>query len=324
MPELPDVTIYCERLQALLGGRTLERLRILGPAVLKSVEPSPADIAGRTVTGFERLGKRVVWAFEGDVFVVVHLMVAGRFHWKKAGATPPRKTGHASFDFEHGSMHLTEQGTKKRARIWLVHGREGLAEHDPGGVEPLECSLDQFAEALQCENHTLKRSLTAPHLFSGIGNAYSDEILHAARLSPVQLTKNLDDDEIARLHDATRATLTTWTERLRNETGDGFPEKVTAFRPEMAVHGRFGEPCPDCGAKVQRIVRAENEVNYCAGCQTGGRLLADRALSQLLKKDWPKTLEEWEARRSGDGAAPIESTAPKKRRARKKSAAKKP
>lgn len=297
MPELPDVTVYCERLHALLGGHRLERLRILGPAILKSVDPPPAACEGLEVLGFERLGKRVVWAFEGDLFVVVHLMVAGRFHWKKRGATPPRKTGHASFDFEHGSMHLTEQGTKKRARLHVVRGRAGLAEHDPAGVEPLECSLEEFAEALRCENHTLKRSLTAPYLFSGIGNAYSDEILHAARLSPVQLSRNLGDDDIERLYAATRKTLTEWTERLRTETADGFPEKVTAFRPEMAVHGRFGEPCPDCGAKVQRIVRAENEVNYCANCQTGGKLLADRALSKLLKSDWPKTLEEWEARR---------------------------
>ncbi len=297
MPELPDVTLYVERLQALLGGRPLERLRILSPSVLKTVEPGVDAFAGRSVVGFSRLGKRVVWELEGELFVVVHLMIAGRFHWKKAGATPPRKTGHASFDFEHGSMHLTEQGTKKRARIHLVEGRAGLAEHDPGGVEPLDCSFDEFGEALRCENHTLKRSLTAPHLFSGIGNAYSDEILHAARLSPVQLTKNLDDETIARLYDATRDTLRAWTERLRADVGDGFPEKVTAFRPEMAVHGRFGETCPVCGQKVQRIVRAENEVNYCPTCQTGGKLLADRALSRLLKQDWPKTVEEWEARR---------------------------
>jgi formamidopyrimidine-DNA glycosylase len=297
MPELPDVTVYVERLNALLAGRTLERLRILGPAVLKTVEPKPADCGGRIVVGFSRLGKRVVFELEGDLFVVVHLMVAGRFHWKKAGATPPRKTGHASFDFAHGSMHLTEQGTKKRARIHLVAGRAGLADHDPGGVEPLECTLADFAAALRRESHTLKRSLTAPHLVSGIGNAYSDEILHAARLSPVQLTKNLDDAAIERLFAATRDTLTAWTERLRQDVGDGFPEKVTAFRPEMAVHGRFGEPCPVCGTKVQRIVRAENEVNYCPTCQTGGKLLADRALSRLLKQDWPKTLEEWEARK---------------------------
>ncbi len=297
MPELPDVTVYVERLTALLGQRTLERLRILSPSVLKTVEPKPDACAGRAVVGFSRLGKRVVFELEGDLFVVVHLMIAGRFHWKKAGATPPRKTGHASFDFEHGSMHLTEQGTKKRARIHLVAGREGLAEHDPGGVEPLECTVEAFAASLRSENHTLKRSLTAPHLFSGIGNAYSDEILHAARLSPVQLTKNLDDETIARLFEATRDTLTTWTARLREEVGDGFPEKVTAFRPEMAVHGRFGQLCPDCGTKVQRIVRAENEVNYCPACQTGGKLLADRALSRLLKQDWPKTVEEWEARR---------------------------
>jgi len=297
VPELPDVTLYIERLTALLGGRPLEQLRILSPSVLKTVEPQAAELAGRTVVGFSRLGKRVVFELEGELFVVVHLMIAGRFHWKKRGATPPRKTGHASFDFEHGSMHLTEQGTKKRARIHLVSGRDGLAAHDPGGVEPLECTLDEFTEALRCENHTLKRSLTAPHLISGVGNAYSDEILHAARLSPVQLTKNLDDATIQRLFEATRATLTTWTERLREEVGDRFPEKVTAFRPEMAVHGRFGEPCPDCGGKVQRIVRAANEVNYCPGCQTGGKLLADRALSRLLKQDWPKTVEEWEARR---------------------------
>jgi len=301
MPELPDVTVYCERLEALLGGRTLERLRILSPSILKSVDPTPADCAGRVVTGFERLGKRIVWGLGDDLFVVVHLMVAGRFHWKKPGSTPPRKTGHAVFDFAHGAMHLTEQGTKKRAGLHVVRGRAALALHDPGGVEPLECSLAEFAEALRRESHTLKRALTAPHLVSGIGNAYSDEILHAARLSPVQLTRNLSDDDVERLFAATRATLDTFTGRLRAEAGDGFPERVTAFRPDMAVHGRFGKPCPACGAPVQRIVRAENEVNYCAGCQTGGRLLADRALSKLLRQDWPKTLEEWEARRTGEG-----------------------
>jgi len=303
MPELPDVTVYCERLQALLGGRTLERLRILGPSVLKTVDPKPGDCAGLEVKGFERLGKRIVWVLEEDLFVVVHLMVAGRFHWKKPGSTPPRKTGHAVFDFAHGAMHLTEQGTKKRARLHVVRGREALALHDPGGVERLECTASEFAHALRRENHTLKRSLTAPHLVSGIGNAYSDEILHAARLSPVQLTQNLSDAEVERLFVATRGILDTFTRRLRAEVADGFPEKVTAFRPDMAVHGRFGQPCPDCGARVQRIVRAENEVNYCAGCQTGGRLLADRALSKLLRQDWPKTLEEWEARRAGEGGS---------------------
>jgi formamidopyrimidine-DNA glycosylase len=301
MPELPDITVYLECLEARIGGERLERARLLGPALLRTVEPPLGAAEGRRVCGLRRLGKRVVIELEDELFLVLHLMIAGRLHWKKRGATPPRKTGHAAFDFANGTLTLTEAGTKKRASLHVVQGQAALAEHDPGGVEVLTCGLDDFRRALCLRNHTLKRALTDPQLLSGIGNAYSDEILHRARLSPVKLTQRLADDEIERLFDATRDTLRLWTERLRAEAGEDFPEKVTAFRPEMAVHGRFGEPCPDCGARIQRIVRASNEVNYCPGCQTGGKLLADRALSQLLKKDWPRTPEELERRR-GRGA----------------------
>jgi formamidopyrimidine-DNA glycosylase len=299
MPELPDITVYLESLEARIGGQVLERVRLLGPALLRSVEPPVTAAHGRRVQGLRRLGKRVVIELDDELFLVLHLMIAGRLHWKKLGASPPRKTGHAAFDFPNGTLTLTEAGTKKRASLYVVEGESALAEHDPGGVEALECGLAEFQEALCRRNHTLKRALTDPHLLSGIGNAYSDEILLCAGLSPVKLTQRLDESEVERLFTATRETLTLWTDRLREQAGQDFPEKVTAFRPEMAVHGKYGEPCPECGAKVQRIVRASNEVNYCPGCQTGGKLLADRALSQLLKKDWPRTPEELERRRGG-------------------------
>ena len=304
MPELPDVTVYVEALRERVVGARLERIRLATPFVLRSVHPPLSDVVGRVVNGVRRLGKRIVLTLEGERFVVIHLMIAGRLHWKEAGARPPAKIGVAAFDFSTGALVMTEAGTKKRAAIHLVRGEAALAEHDPGGLEPLEATLDEFRTALTSESHTLKRALTDPTIFSGIGNAYGDEILHRARLSPVKLTRALSDDEIARLFDATRTTLLDWIERLRREAEGGFPEGVTAFRPDMAVHGRFRRPCPVCGAPVQRIVYAENETNYCPRCQTGDRLLADRGLSRLLKQDWPRTLDELErhvaARRGGD------------------------
>lgn len=300
MPELPDVVVYLERLTALLAGRPLVRLQVFGPSLLQTYDPRPEAVAGRTVLGFRRIGKRIVWELEGGLFLVFHLMIAGRYHWK-AGAewpkTRPPKIVQALLQFDHGLMQLTEAGTKKRALLSIVAGEAALAEFDQGGLEVLEAGLPAFAAALRRENHTLKRSLTDPRLFSGIGNAYSDEILHRARLSPLRLTGQMNEEEIARLFDATRAALAEWTDRLRRDTGDRFPEKVTAFRPEMAVHGRFGQPCPVCGSPVQRIVYAENETNYCATCQMNGRLLADRAWSRLLREDWPRTLDELEKRK---------------------------
>jgi formamidopyrimidine-DNA glycosylase len=263
------------------------------------VLPPVADAEGRKVVGLRRLGKRVVFALEEELFLVVHLMVAGRFRWRERGARPTRKIGLAAFDFASGTLLLTEAGSKRRATLHVVRGEDALAEHDPGGLEVQGASFEAFRERFTAENRTLKRALTDPRILSGIGNAYSDEILHRARLSPVKLTGRLDEEELARLHEAILGTLSEWTDRLRQQVGDGFPEKVTAFRPEMAVHGRYGEPCPTCGAPVQRIVYASNETNYCATCQTGGRLLADRALSQLLKKDWPRSIEELEARKRG-------------------------
>jgi formamidopyrimidine-DNA glycosylase len=260
--------------------------------VLRSVQPRPAELAGRRVTGLRRVGKRIVMEMEGGDFIVVHLMVAGRFRWLEAGAKVPGKIGLAAFDFRTGTLALTEAGSKRRASIHLVRGEEALAAMDPGGIDVMAASEAEFREALQRERHTLKRTLTDPRLFSGIGNAYSDEILHRARLSPVQLGTNLDDEEIGRLFHAVRDTLAEWTARLRREAGDGFPAKLTAFHPEMAVHGRFGEPCPVCGAPVQRIRYAENETDYCARCQTGGRLLADRSLSRLLRDDWPRSIDD--------------------------------
>ena len=296
MPELPDLTAYCEALRARLRGAKLERARVLGVSFLRSVDPPLSAVEGRLVVDVHRLGKRVVIGFEQELFLVIHLMIAGRFRWKPRGAKPPGKICLATFEFSSCIFQVTEAGTKRRATLHVVRGRESLRTHDPRGLEVLECGLEDFRRALLKENHTLKRVLTDPHAFSGIGNAYSDEILHSARLSPVKRTRRLNDAEIRRLFEATRTTLSQWIDRIRREAGDRFPEKVTAFRPGMAVHGRYREPCPECGAPVQRIVYAENETNYCARCQTGGRLLADRALPRLLKADWPRTLEEWEDR----------------------------
>jgi len=298
MPELPDITVYIEALERRILGRALVGVRLGSPFVLRSVDPALAAFTGKSVRKLSRLGKRIVMGFDEDLFLVIHLMIAGRLHWRAAGAPLVRKIGLAAFDFADGTLVLTEVASKKRAAIHAVRGAAALAGHDPGGMEVLEATPGAFRDALVRENHTLKRTLTDPHLFSGIGNAYSDEILHRARLSPIKMTRSLDDQEIERLFAATRAVLSEWVARLRQQTGDGFPEKVTAFRPEMAVHGRFGKPCPVCGAPVQRIVHAANETNYCARCQTGGRLLADRALSRLLKSDWPRTLEELEERRA--------------------------
>ncbi|MCU1245990.1 MAG: DNA-formamidopyrimidine glycosylase, partial [Acidobacteria bacterium] len=257
-----------------------------------TVDPAPSDLAGKRVLGVRRMGKRIVFALEDDLFIVIHLMIAGRFRWLAAGAKVPGKLGLAALDFSNGTLVLTEAGSKRRASIHILRGAEAVAGHDPGGLEVLEAPFELFRANLTRARHTLKRSLTDPHLFSGIGNSYSDEILHRARLSPVQLTTNLSEEELRRLWEATRQVLTEWTERLRKETGERFPEKVTAFRPEMAVHGRYGQPCPVCGTAVQHIVYADNETNYCARCQTGGKLLADRALSRLLKSDWPKSIDE--------------------------------
>jgi len=297
MPELPDITIYLEALVSRVPGATLERVRLASPFVLRSFDPAIAEAHGRAVRGLRRLGKRIVIGLEGDLHLSIHMMIAGRLHWKAAGAKVPGKVGLAAFDFSTGTLTLTEAGTKKRAAIHLLKGEEALAALDAGGIDPLACTADAFSAAITRENHTLKRALTDPHILSGIGNAYSDEILHRARLSPVRQARALSDGEHARLYEATRATLYDWIVRLRREAGGEFPEGVTAFRPEMAVHGRYGKPCPDCGAPVQRIRHAENETNYCAKCQTGGKLLADRALSRLLRADWPRTLEEMEERR---------------------------
>lgn len=306
MPELPDVVVYVESIARRIVGSRLQLVTIASPALLRTVDPPVAALSGLRAEGVRRLGKRVVLAFEDEHFCVIHLMIAGRFRWKDGAAALPKKLGLAAFRFEPGTLILTEAGTKRRATLHVVRGEAALAALDPGGLEVLDADLAAFREALLRENHTLKRSLTDPHLFSGIGNAYSDEILHRARLSPITWTERLDEAAIQRLFDATRAVLTGWTERLRSEAEKKFPEKVTAFRPEMAVHGRYREPCPDCGAPVQRIVYASNETNYCAPCQTGGKLLADRAMSRLLRKDWPRSLEELEARRAAqsEGGAP--------------------
>ncbi|HSM01190.1 MAG TPA: DNA-formamidopyrimidine glycosylase family protein [Acidimicrobiia bacterium] len=294
MPELPDVVVYLERLEALVGGERLQKVRLASPWVLRTFDPPISAVEGRKVTGFRRIGKRLVFELEGDLFVVVHLMIAGRLRMRDPGAAIPKKRGLAAFDFEAATFLLTEEGTKKRASIHVVRGEKALAEHDRGGVEPFEATLEQFSEGLRRERHTLKRSLTDAGLFSGIGGAYADEIMHRAKVSPIARTDRLTDDEIARLHAATSEVLAEWVDRLRDEAGDGFPEKVTAFRDEMAVHGKFGQPCPVCGNPVQRIVYASNETNYCAGCQTDGKILADRALSRLLKEDFPRSLEELE------------------------------
>jgi formamidopyrimidine-DNA glycosylase len=297
MPELPDILLYIAALGPRVIGKRVQGMRLASPFLLRSIDP-PLDAAvGRHVVALHRLGKRLVMQLDEDVFLVFHLMIAGRFKWKPPGSKVPGKIGLLAMDFAHGTLLLTEAGTQRRASLHMVAGRAALSAHDPGGIDVLAAGLPAFAEAIQRENHTLKRALTDPHILSGIGNAYSDEILHAARLSPFKQTRSLSDAEIRRLHDATRATLTMWIERLRQDAGDEFPEKVTAFRPGMAVHGRYGQPCPDCGSPVQRVVYAANEANYCATCQTGGKLLADRSLSRLLKDDWPKTLEQLEQRR---------------------------
>jgi len=294
MPELPDVTVYIEALSERVLNQPIQKIRIGSPFVLRSFDPPISAAEGKKVKALRRLGKRIVFELEEDLFLIFHLMIAGRFHWKPKGAKIARKYGQAAFDFPNGTLLLTEAGTKKRASIHLVRGQAGLQEHDPGGLEVFDASLEQFREALTRENHTLKRSLTDPGLFSGIGNAYSDEILHRARLSPIRLTKQMTEKEIEMLYHAIRESLNSWIDRLRKERNGRFPEKVTAFRPDMAVHGKYRKPCPVCGSRVQRIVHAENETNYCAKCQTGGKLLADRSLSRLLKDDWPRTLEELE------------------------------
>ena len=294
MPELPDITIYLEALDRHIVGHSLERLRLSNPFLLRSVDPPIATIVGRTVEGVRRLGKRLVIHFGDKLFLVIHLMIAGRLRWRPPDGKVPLKLALARFDFPHGVLILTEAGTKRRASLTLVQGEDALAAIDRGGLEVLDATPHAFAHQLQRENHTLRRSLTDPRLFSGIGNAYSDEILHRARLSPLLLTSRMTDDEIERLRLATVAILTEWTERLRSEVGEGFPETVTAFREGMAVHGRYGQPCPDCGAPVQRIRYADNETNYCARCQNEGRVLADRALSRLLKEDFPRTLADAE------------------------------
>jgi formamidopyrimidine-DNA glycosylase len=292
VPELPDITLYLAQLTPRILHQPLLRLDVRSPFVLRSVDPPPSALEGRRVVGLTRMGKRIVFSLEGDLFVVIHLMIAGRFRWYPPGKKAGGKLVLAVFEFPDGLLFLTEAGTKRRASIHLVAGKEGLQQFERGGLEVLEADLAGFRERLTSENHTLKRSLTDPRLFSGIGNAYSDEILHRARLSPLAHTSRLTEDEIGTLYQATRATLQDWIDRLSRETGEAFPEKVTAFREGMAVHGRFGKPCPDCGSPVQRIRYADNETNYCARCQTGGRLLADRALSRLLKKDWPRSLDE--------------------------------
>jgi len=296
MPELPDVVVYLEALAPRILGQTLDRVRIATPFVLRSVEPPIAEAEGRRVVGLRRMGKRIVVALEGDLFLVIHLMIAGRLRWRPRGAKPPGRIGLAAFDFPNGTLLFTEAGSKRRASVHLVGGQEALAALDRGGLEPLEIGVDAFRARLTSENHTLKRALTDPRLFSGIGNAYSDEILHRAKLSPLALTGRLDDAAIGRLHAAMQAVLKEWTERLRDDAGDDFPETVTAFRDAMAVHGRFRKPCPVCGTPVQRIRYADNETNYCPTCQTGGKLLADRGLSRLLKEDWPRSLDEMEER----------------------------
>ncbi|MGE5218598.1 MAG: Fpg/Nei family DNA glycosylase [Chloroflexota bacterium] len=294
MPEYPDVTVYIEALSERVLDQPIQKIRIGSPFVLRSFDPPTGAAEGKKVLALRRLGKRIIFELEDKLFIVVHLMIAGRFHWKPKGAKIARKYGQAAFDFPNGTLLMTEAGSKKRASIHLVRGEAALREHDPGGLEVLDASLEQFREVLTRENHTLKRTLTDPHLFSGIGNAYSDEILYRAKLSPVRLNQQLTSEEVERLYHAIRESLIDWVERLRKERKGGFPEKVTAFRPDMAVHGKYGKPCPVCGSPVQRIVHAENETNYCAKCQTGGKLLADRSLSRLLKDDWPRTLEELE------------------------------
>jgi formamidopyrimidine-DNA glycosylase len=309
MPELPDIELYLHALKSRIVGQRLERVRLASPFLVRSVDPPLEATFGRTVIGLRRIGKRVVWAFDQELFLVIHLMIAGRFRWHpaepvspelarrsiRAKAEPvkiPGKVGLAAFEFSNGTLLLTEAGSKRRASLYVVRGEASLAELDPGGIDVLSSTVEDFGAAVRRENHTLKRALTDPHLLSGVGNAYSDEILHAAKLSPMQLTARLTPADIARLHSATISTLRAWRDRLIAETGEGFPEKITAFREGMAAHGRYGQPCPVCGTPIQRIRYADNEANYCATCQTGGKLLADRAMSRLLKQDWPKSLDE--------------------------------
>jgi formamidopyrimidine-DNA glycosylase len=292
MPELPDVTVYCEALASRLAGRKLVAVKLNSPFVLRSFDPPLDAVYGKAVRGIRRIGKRIVLALDDDLFIVIHLMIAGRLHWRAPGEKKKPQGVIATLEFDSGSLHFTEAGTRKRASLTVVRGEEALKALDPGGIEPLEVPFEQFDAALRRGNHTLKRALTDPHLFSGIGNAYSDEILHAAKLSPLRKTQQLGEEESRRLHQAVRETLASWTDILRSEARGHFPQKVTAFREGMAVHGRFGKPCPVCEAPVQRIVYAENECNYCARCQTEGRLLADRSLSRLLKDDWPKSIDD--------------------------------
>lgn len=298
MPELPDITLYLHALDQRIVGQTLEGVRLTTPFLLRTVDPPLSDAQGRTVQGVERIGKRIAIGLDGEFFLVIHLMIAGRFRWAAKGGKAPGKIGLAAFDFGNGTLLLTEAGTTRRASLHVIQGGGNLRAFDRGGIDVFQSSTEEFAAAMRRENHTLKRSLTDPRILDGIGNAYSDEILHRARLSPLQLTSKISDEALATLHQAAKDILREWTDRLISETGDKFPEKVTAFRPEMAVHGRYNLPCPDCGSPVQRIRYAENETNYCATCQTGGRVLADRALSRLLRDDWPRTLAELEELRS--------------------------
>jgi formamidopyrimidine-DNA glycosylase len=299
MPELPDIELYLAALRPRIVGQMLEHVRVVSPFLLRSVDPPLASVEGRVVRSLERLGKRVVWQLDGDLFIVIHLMISGRFRWRDPGAPVPGKVGLAAFDFPAGTLVLTEASPKKRASLYVVRGRAGLRDHDPGGIDVLTAPLEEFEARLRLENRTLKRALTDPRLFSGVGNAYSDEILHAAEISPIQLTSRVTAVQMATLHDAAQRVLRHWIETLQAEAGDRFPEKVTAFRADMAVHGRFGQPCPRCGSPVQRIRYADNECNYCSTCQTDGKLLADRGLSRLLGKDWPKTLDELELLKRG-------------------------
>jgi formamidopyrimidine-DNA glycosylase len=292
MPELPDITVYAEALHRKIGGQRLEKVRVRSPFLVRTYDPPLNSVEGKTVVAVRRLGKRIVLGFEDDLWLILHLMIAGRLHWRSPGAGLPGKAGLAAFDFPHGTLVLTEAGSKHRASLHLVRGEEALQAHDPGGLDVFTIDAGTFAAALRRENHTVKRVLSDPRVFDGIGNAYSDEILHRARLSPFVLSQKMPDADVERLWHACRAVLKEWIDRLRNETGDGFPEKVTAFRPDMAVHGKFKKPCPVCGAPVQRVRYADNETNYCPGCQTDGRILADRSLSRLLKDAWPKHLDE--------------------------------